>query len=124
MGYTSISAQRLEILAAVERMTWVEMGAGTTPLAGPVARAMSHSTLGHQRRQPHLVGVAELDGGRRLIGLHDGNGSRRFVLDLDHEAIVLLVQITRPPQKCGPTAAPAAGESRPAHQAARRASSA
>jgi hypothetical protein len=122
MGYTSNFAQRLEFLAAVERMTWIEIVAGTAPLAGPVARVMSHGR--HCRHsQPSLVGLAELDGGRRLIGRDDGQGSRLFVLDLDAEAIVLLAQISRPLQKCGPAVASAAA-SRSAHQVARPASKA
>ena len=36
------------------------------------------------------IGIAQLDGGGRLIGLEDTVGTRSFVLDLDVEAIHLL----------------------------------
>jgi hypothetical protein len=119
MGYTRNPAQRLEILGAIERMTWVEMVAGTTHLAGPVARAMSYG-FRHRHGQPHMVGLAELDGGRRLVGMDDGCGARRFVLDLDAEAIVLLAEIDQPQHHRGTADPAAAATSRPAPHPARR----
>jgi hypothetical protein len=93
MGYTRNSAQRMEILDAIERMAWIDMVAGTSCLAGPVARAMARSVLRDRRGRPQQLGVADLVGGHRLIGLDDNRGARLFVLDLDVEAIVLLAEI-------------------------------
>jgi hypothetical protein len=120
MGYTRNSAQRMEILDAIERMTWIDMVAETTYLAGPVARAMSRSILRDRRGHQRLSGVAELDGGRRLIGLDDGCGARQFVLDLDAEAIVLLAEIDQSQHRRGSAVPTAAATSRPARQTARR----
>jgi hypothetical protein len=119
MGYTNNSTQRMEILAAVERMTWIDQGAGTTCLAGPVARRMSRSILRRRTGQERMVGAAELEGGPRLIGLDDGCGARHFVLDLDAEAIVLLIQIDHSVNHRDSPAAAAHANTRLARQTAR-----
>ena len=90
MGFTRDESQRVEILDGIARMAWTETGARHRYLGGPAARAIVRAILGHRRDQLHRVGIARLDGGRRLIGLEHALGTRSFVLDLDAEAVHLL----------------------------------
>jgi hypothetical protein len=48
----------------------------------------------HGRGQLHMLGSALLAGGRQLIGLDDGLGTRSYLLDLDSEAIYVLAEVT------------------------------
>jgi hypothetical protein len=94
MGFTSEPPQREQILAAIERMNWIE--SSTQPhyldsaAVGPTVRAV----LG-RRRQLRMVGVAQLNGAQQLIGLEDRLGTRSYVLDLDSEAICVLDESSR-----------------------------
>ena len=97
MGFTSGQPQREEILDAIDRMTWVQTPARPPYLAsldGQAVRAIVTAVVHHGRDQLHMVGSAQLDGGRQLIGLDDGLGTRSYVLDLDLEAIYVLAGFT------------------------------
>jgi hypothetical protein len=94
MGYTAEEPQREEILAAIERMAWTETPARPPYLDGPAVRAIVNAVFHHRRDQLHLVGVAQLNGGRQLIGLEDTLGTRSFLLDLDAEAIYVLAEFS------------------------------
>jgi hypothetical protein len=94
MGYTAEEPQREEILDAVERMTWTETPARPPYLDGPAVRAIVNAVFHHRRDQLRLVGVAQLNGGRQLIGLADTLGTRSFLLDLDAEAIYVLAEFS------------------------------
>jgi hypothetical protein len=96
MGYTAEEPQREEILAAIERMTWTETPARPPYLDGPAVRAFVNLVFRHRRDQIHRVGVAQLNGGRQLIGLEDTHGTRSYLLDLDAEAIYVLAEFSRP----------------------------
>ena len=93
MGFTCDESQRLDILDGITRMAWTEPGTRHRYLGGPAARVIVRAILGHRRDQLHRVGIARLDGGRRLIGLEHTPGTRSFVLDLDVEAVHLLDQV-------------------------------
>jgi hypothetical protein len=99
MGYTAEQPQREEILDAIERMTWTETPARPPYLEGPAVRAIVNAVF-HRRGDPlhpfRRVGVAQLNGGRQLIGLQDTFGTRRFLLDLDAEAIHVLTEFSHP----------------------------
>ena len=95
MGYTAEEPQREEILDAIERMTWTETPARPPYLDGPAVRAIVNAVFHHRRDQLHLVGVAQLNGGRQLIGLEDTLGTRSFLLDLDAEAIYVLAEFSQ-----------------------------
>ena len=95
MGYTAEESQREEILDAIERMTWTETPARPPYLDGPAVRAIVNAVFHHRRDQLHLVGVAQLNGGRQLIGLEDTIGTRSYLLDLDAEAIYLLAEFSQ-----------------------------
>lgn len=90
MGFTRDESQRNEILDGIAQMAWTETGERHRYLGGPAARAIVRAILGHHPDQPHRVGIARLDAGRRLIGLEHALGTRSFVLDLDAEAVHLL----------------------------------
>jgi hypothetical protein len=96
MGYTSEQSQREEILAAIERMNWVHAPARPPYLDGQAVRAIVNAVFRHRRGQLRQVGVAQLNGGRQLIGLHDSLGTRSCVLDLDSEAIYVLAEFNHP----------------------------
>jgi hypothetical protein len=96
MGYTSEQSQREEILAAIERMSWTQTPARPPYLDGQAVRAIVNAVFHHRRDQPRLVGVAQLNGGRQLIGLQDSLGTRSYVLDLDAEAIYVLAEFRNP----------------------------
>lgn len=96
MGFTSEAPQREEILAAIDRMNWVQTSTRPPYLDGPAARAIVRAVFGRRRDQLRLVGVAHLDGGRQLIGLQDSRGTRSYVLDLDAEAIYVLAEFDQP----------------------------
>jgi hypothetical protein len=92
MGYTAEEPQREEILDAIKRMSWTETPASLPYLEGPAIRAIVNAVFHHRRDQLHLVGVAQLNGGRQLIGLEDALGTRSYLLDLDAEAIYVLAE--------------------------------
>lgn len=92
MGYTSEDPQRAEILTALGRMYWTDPSARLPSLDGPAVRALVLAVFRHRRSQLHRVGVAQLNGGRQLIGLQDTRGVRRYLLDLDSEAIYVLAE--------------------------------
>jgi hypothetical protein len=94
MGYTAEEPQREEILNAIERMTWTETPARPTYLDGPAVRAIVNAVFHHCRDQLCRAGVAQLNGGRQLIGLEDTLGTRSFLLDLDAEAIYVLAEFS------------------------------
>ena len=89
MGFTRDENQRVEILHGIRHMAWTETGARHRYLGGPAARAIVRAVLG-PRDRARRVGIARLDGGRRLIGLENALGTRSYVLDLDAEAVHLL----------------------------------
>ena len=96
MGYTAEESQREEILDAIERMTWTETPARPPYLDGPAVRAIVNAVFHHRRHQLHLIGVAQLNGGRQLIGLEDTIGTRSYLLDLDAETIYVLAEFSHP----------------------------
>jgi hypothetical protein len=96
MGFTSEHAQREEILAAIDRMNWVETRARPPYLDSQVVRAIVMAVFHQRRDQLRLVGSAQLNGGRQLIGLEDTLGTRSYVLDLDTEAIYVLAEFSHP----------------------------
>jgi hypothetical protein len=96
MGFTSEAPQREEILAAIDRMIWVQTPARPPYLDGQAVRAIVNAVFHHRRDQLRLVGVAQLNGGRQLIGLQDSLGTRSYVLDLDSEAIYVLAEFDHP----------------------------
>jgi hypothetical protein len=96
MGFTSEHAQREEILDAIDRMNWVETPARPPCLDSQVVRAIVMAVFHHRRDQLRLVGSAQLNGGRQLIGLEDTLGTRSYVLDLDAEAIYVLAEFRHP----------------------------
>jgi hypothetical protein len=72
-----------------------------------------------RRDQIHLVGVAQLNGGRQLTGLEDTIGTRSYLLDLDAEAIYVLAEFSHP-SSISSTASPERDHPRPRrHQGAR-----
>jgi hypothetical protein len=94
MGYTAEEPQREEILDAIERMIWTETPARPPYLDGLAVRAILNAVF-HRRDQLHLVGVAQLNGGRQLIGLEDTIGTRSYLLELDAEAIYVLAEFSQ-----------------------------
>jgi hypothetical protein len=90
MGYTRSPAQRDDIVAAIDGMTWAECDDRAFCVAGPAVRAMVTAVVNHRPDQVELVAVAELNGARKLIGLEAADGTRSFLLDLDDEAIYVL----------------------------------
>jgi hypothetical protein len=96
MGFTSEQPQREEILAAIDLMTWTKIPARPHYLDGPAVRAIVNAVFHRRRAHLRLVGVAQLNGGRQLIGLEDSLGTRSYVLDLDSEAIHVLAEFTHP----------------------------
>lgn len=97
MGFTAAQQQREEILAAVESMTWTDTPDQPTHLDGAAVRAIVAAVFHRRRDLIQLVGIAQLGGGRQLIGLQDARGGRSYVLDLDAEAIHLLVELPHLP---------------------------
>jgi hypothetical protein len=95
MGYTAEEPQREEILDAIERMTWTESRARPPYLDGPAVRAIVNAVFHHRRDQVHLVGIAQLIGGRQLIGMEDTLGTRSFLLDLGAETIYVLAEFSQ-----------------------------
>lgn len=96
MGVTSEQPQRDEILDAINRIHWVETPARPACLDSQVVRAIVMAVFHHRRDQLRLVGSAQLNGGRQLIGLEDTLGTRSYVLDLDAEAIYVLAEFSHP----------------------------
>ena len=96
MGFTSEQPQRDEILGAIDRMNWVQTPARPTYLDSQAVRAIVAAVFHHRRDQVRLVGSAQLNGGRQLIGLEDTLGTRSYVLDLDSEAIYVLAEFSHP----------------------------
>ena len=74
--------------------TWTRPGPPFS--GGPAARAIVNAVFHHRRDQLHLVGVAQLTGGRQLIGLQDTLGTCSYLLDLDAEAIYVLDEFSHP----------------------------
>lgn len=97
MGFTAAQQQREEILAAIESMTWTDTPDQPPHLDGAAVRAIVAAVFHRRRDLIQLVGIAQLDGGRQLIGLQDAHGGRSYVLDLDAEAIHVLVELPHPP---------------------------
>ena len=93
MGYTSTQVQREQILAARKGMRWTQSLSDLPYPDAPAARAVINAVFAHRPDQLRLLAVAELAGGRRLIGLQDAYGTRSYVLDLDAEAIVVLTEV-------------------------------
>ncbi|CCG02875.1 protein of unknown function [Blastococcus saxobsidens DD2] len=91
MGFTSEQPQRIEILAAIGRMSWTQRPPQHPGLDGSAARAVVKA-VACRRTHPRLyrLGVADLGGERRLIGLEDTAGVGSFLLDLGAEVIHVL----------------------------------
>lgn len=96
MGFTSEQPQRDEILAAIDHMSWTQTTSRPPCLGGPAVDAIVNAVLHHGRDQLRLIGVAQLNGARQLIGLEDSLGTRSYVLDLDSEAIYVVAEFTHP----------------------------
>lgn len=105
MGYTSEQPQREEILDAIERMNWTQLSRRVTALQHPsvrpllrgsAVRAIITAVFHRNRADLRLIGVAQLNGGRQLIGVEDRSGTRRYLLDLDSEAIHVLAEFSHP----------------------------
>lgn len=97
MGFTAEQPQREEILAAIKYMAWTKTPTHPPYLDGPAVRAIVAAVFHRRRDQIQLVGVAQLGGGRQLIGLQDARGGRSYLLDLDAEAIHVLVELPHLP---------------------------
>ena len=93
MGFTSARRHREQILTAIDTMTWADADP-TSHMDGAVGAVIA-AILGHRRDRLRRIGVARLGAGTRLIGLQDDRGTRRFVLDLDSEAIYVLATAAR-----------------------------
>lgn len=96
MGFTNEQAQRDEILAAIDRITWTPTHIRPPSLEGAVVRVVVHAVFHHRRDQLRRIGLAQLNGGRQLVGLEDSLGTRSYVLDMDSEAIYVLTQFAKP----------------------------
>jgi hypothetical protein len=92
MGFTADESERVSILDAIGQMNWVTGTESSRPtyLGGPAARTIARVIVGRRRIRLHSVGIAQLAGGRRLIGLEDERGTRSFLVDLGAEAIHVL----------------------------------
>ena len=90
MGFTSEQPQRAEILAAIDRMSWIEPSAQLPGPEGAAARAVINAVIYRHPHRLQRIGVAGLGGERRLIGLDDTAGVGSYVLDLGAEAIHVL----------------------------------
>ena len=97
MGFTSEPSQREEILAATEYMAWTDTPSRPPYLDGPAVRAIVAAAFHRRRDRIQRNGVAQLNDGRQLIGLQATGGGRSFVLDLDAEAIHVLVELPHLP---------------------------
>lgn len=97
MGFTSEQPQRIEILTAISRMSWTERAPQHPWLDGSAVRAVVKAVV-CRRLHPRLyrIGVADLGGERRLVGLVDTACVGSFVLDLGVEVIQVLT-ISRAP---------------------------
>lgn len=96
MGFTREATRREDILGAIDRMYWVQTPARLPRLHGSAVRAIVNAALHDRRHLLRQVGIAQLNGGRQLIGLEDDTGTRRYVLDLDSEAIYVLAELGHP----------------------------
>lgn len=91
MGFTSEQSPRIEILAAISRMSWTEPPPQHPWFDRSAAGAVVEAVI-CRRPRPRLyrIGVADLAGGQRLIGLEDTAGVGSFVLDLGVEVVHVL----------------------------------
>lgn len=96
-GFTSEQPQREEILAAVERMAWTDNPTLVPYLDGPAVRAIVAAVFHCRHDQIQVVGIAQLNGARQLIGLADNRGGRSYVLGLDAEVIHVLAEVPHVP---------------------------
>ena len=87
MGFTSEQSQRIEILAAIGRMSWTERPPQHPWLDGSAAGAVKAVVCRRLHPRLHPIGVADLGGERRLIGLEDTAGFGSFLLNLGVEVI-------------------------------------
>ena len=90
MGFTRDRSQREDILEAIDHMAWTQTATHPPCLGGQAVRAIVSAVCRYHRNQLRLIGVARLDGTRQLLGLEDSSGIRRYLLDLDSEAIYVL----------------------------------
>jgi hypothetical protein len=107
MGFTSEQPQRIEILAAIGRMSWTERPPQHPWLDGSAARAVVKAVacrLPHPRL--YRIGVADLVGERQLIGLEfPAAGVGSFLLDLGVEVIHVLTVRGAPSPAPAPSSA-------------------
>ncbi|TQN43664.1 hypothetical protein FHU33_3122 [Blastococcus colisei] len=97
MGFTSEQSQRIEILTAIDRLSWTEGPPQHPCLDGSAARAVVNVVVCRRpHRRLYRIGMADLGEKRRLIGLEDTAGVSSFVLDLGVEVIHVLT-ISRDP---------------------------
>jgi hypothetical protein len=110
MRFTSEQPQRIEILAAIGRMSWMECPPQHLWLDGSAARAVVKAVI-CRRPHPRLyrIGVAGLGGERRLIGLEGTGGVGSFLLDLGVEVIHVLTISGAPSPAPAPSSAPYCG---------------
>jgi hypothetical protein len=69
----------------------------TALLVGAAVHAMLGVTADRPSRGLQLIGAAQLDATRRLIGVEDRDGHRHYLLDLNVEAIHVLTEV---PWRC------------------------
>jgi hypothetical protein len=113
MGFTSEQPQRIEMLAAIGRkswMSWMECPPQHLWLDGSAARAVVKAVI-CRRPNPRLyrIGVADVGGERRLIGLEGTGGVGSFLLDLGVEVIHVLTISGAPSPAPAPSSAPYCG---------------
>jgi hypothetical protein len=94
MGFTTDPSQRAELLSAINRMRWTAAPGRPPYFASPALAAVVNAVV-HHGGPLRLVGIAQFRSGRRLIGLHDSVGTRRYVLDLGNEAIYVLAELAQ-----------------------------
>ncbi len=106
MGFTSEQPQRIEMLTAIGRMSWMECPPQHLRLDGSAVRAVVEAVI-CRRPHPRLyrIGVADLGGERRLIGLEGTGGVGSFLLDLGVEVIHVLTICGAPSPAPAPSSA-------------------
>jgi hypothetical protein len=100
LGITTTAAQREQLLAAIERMSWNENTASPAWRCGPARRAVVAAIFNGRLDHLRQVGEIALGRGRQLIGLRDSHGTCSYVLEQDtpgadswlSEAVFVLVE--------------------------------
>jgi hypothetical protein len=94
LGITRTARQRKQILTALADMDWsADLDTALAHLDGEAARAIVAAVYHHRRDQLRFVGTAALPDGHQLVGLHDADGTRSYLLDLGTEAMHVLAEL-------------------------------